>query len=80
MQVERGINKWAGRVPPLDLSTVTVCPRETEHRWNKMQPPQQKPMKKTTVTKRGADGLPIGKRTSYKTYFGHARSIYKNKN
>lgn len=56
MQVETGLPKWAGRVPPLDLTGVTVCPRETERRWHKMQPNP----KKTYDYKIGNDGLPIG--------------------
>lgn len=56
MQVESGINKWTGRVPPLDLSNVSVCPNETEQRWHKIQPSP----KKSYDAKRGNDGLPIG--------------------
>lgn len=59
MQVESGINKWMGRVPPLDLSNVSVCPKETEQRWHKMQPNPKKAMD----SKRGNDGLPIGKQS-----------------
>lgn len=72
MQVERGINKWTGRVPPLDLSNVTVCPKETRHRWSKVQPSPQK-AQKAHDGKRGSDGLPIGRfpflyRTSFNCY------------
>lgn len=59
MQVENGMPKWTGRVPPLDLSSVSVCPRETERRWHKIQPStNQKSMYDTKI---GNDGLPIGK-------------------
>lgn len=56
MQVESGLNKWNGRVPPLDLSNVSVCPRETEQRWHKVQNPRQMAFE----MKRSSDGLPIG--------------------
>lgn len=41
MQVDMNMNmnsKWAsaGRVPPLDLSGVTVCPRETKRQWHQL--------------------------------------------
>lgn len=35
MEIERRM-KWSGRVPPLDLSSVSVCPRETEQQWKKV--------------------------------------------
>lgn len=71
-------SKWAtaGRVPPLDLSAVTVCPPETERKWRQVE------LRAPTYEKRqqlmhnpnhtsidsfgdiylvhGADGLPIG--------------------
>lgn len=56
MQVETGVNKWTGRVPPLDLSNVSVCPKETEQRWHKMH----SNAKKIHDSKKGTDGLPIG--------------------
>ncbi|XP_063702944.1 uncharacterized protein LOC134832740 [Culicoides brevitarsis] len=36
MEIERGMPKWTNnnRVPPLNLSSVSVCPSETEKRWN----------------------------------------------
>lgn len=52
MQVESGISKYAGRVPPLDLSNVSVCPRDNGQRW------KQSP-KKSNI-ERTSDGLPIG--------------------
>lgn len=54
MQVESGISKYAGRVPPLDLSNVSVCSRDNSQRWNKVQ---QGAMK---TIERSSDGLPIG--------------------
>lgn len=57
MQVESGLTKWNGRVPPLDLSNVSVCPRETEQRWHKIQPA---PRQMAYDVKRTSDGLPIG--------------------
>lgn len=57
MQVETGLPKWSGRVPPLDLTSVSVCPRETEKRWHKIQPIS----KKNYDSRIGTDGLPIGK-------------------
>lgn len=57
MQVESGLNKWNGRVPPLDLSNVSVCPRETEQRWHKIQPNSRQ---MSHEVKRTSDGLPIG--------------------
>lgn len=68
MEVESTNNmaKWNGRVPPLDLSGVSVCPRETERRWSRMQ--QQNHISPKDYDhhghqhhKIGADGLPIGK-------------------
>lgn len=56
MQVETGLPKWSGRVPPLDLTSVTVCPRETEKRWQKIQPISRK----NYDNRIGTDGLPIG--------------------
>lgn len=42
MQIEYTLStKWVGRVPPLDLSEVTVCPRETEYRWSSTMQQQQ---------------------------------------
>lgn len=58
MQVESGINKWTGRVPPLDLSNVSVCPCETEQRWHKIQ---SNPKKMGHNMKGKSDGLPIGR-------------------
>jgi len=52
------VNKWTGRVPPLDLSNVSVCPKETEQRWHKMQ----SNAKKIHDSKKGSDGLPIDPR------------------
>lgn len=61
MQVESGMTKWAGRVPPLDLSSVSVCPRETEHRWRStIHPSPKKHHHQQYDQKIGADGLPIG--------------------
>lgn len=57
MQVETGLPKWSGRVPPLDLTSVSVCPRETEKRWHKIQPIT----KRSYDSRIGADGLPLGK-------------------
>lgn len=57
MQVETGLPKWSGRVPPLDLTSVSVCPRETEKRWHKIQPIS----KKNSDCRIGTDGLPVGK-------------------
>lgn len=57
MQVETGLPKWSGRVPPLDLTSVSVCPRETERRWHKIQPIS----KKSYDSRIGTDGLPIGR-------------------
>lgn len=57
MQVESGISKYAGRVPPLDLTNVSVCPRDSDQRWNKMQSSP----KKSHNFDRTSDGLPIGK-------------------
>lgn len=60
MQVENGIsNKWSGRVPPLDLSAVSVCPNETEHRWKSSI---QKPTRAHYDYRTGSDGLPIDPR------------------
>lgn len=56
MQVESGIPKWSGRVPPLDLTNVSVCPSETEKRWHKIQPIS----KKNYDNRIGTDGLPLG--------------------
>lgn len=58
MQFENGLNKWNGRVPPLDLSTVSVCPRETEQRWHEIVMP--KPRKMFYERRRIIDCLPIG--------------------
>lgn len=57
MQFENGLNKWNGRVPPLDLSNVSVCPRETEHRWDELVRPR--PLKMYNE-RRQIDRLPIG--------------------
>lgn len=67
--------KWAGRVPPLDLSAVTVCPRETEYRWTstmqqhhyQTQQPPRSPrkmmmMKHNNRQRTGSDGLPVDPR------------------
>lgn len=75
MQVETGIGgitKWTGRVPPLDLSSVSVCPSETEHRWAKaMQKHTTSPKKSANNTfehnphqlcRMGSDNLPIDPR------------------
>lgn len=68
MQIETGISaKWAGRVPPLDLSAVTVCPRETECRWTSMQQHQQQRSPRKMLMKHhrqrmGHDGLPVDPR------------------
>lgn len=77
MQVESGLRmsaaaKWsgAGRVPPLDLSAVSVCPRETEHRWRHsgnnndggiqlMKCPSKKSLN-IQEQRLGNDGLPFG--------------------
>lgn len=64
MQVESGLSKWNGRVPPLDLSNVSVCPRETEKRWHKIQPT---PRQASYDVKRSSDGLPIGEYCIYAT-------------
>ena len=68
MQIESGLSaKWAG--PPLDLSAVTICPRDTEYGW--MQPshytqthPQNsfKISKQTRLHRTGTDGLPMDPR------------------
>lgn len=58
MQVETGLPKWSGRVPPLDLTNVSVCPSETEKRWHKIQPIS----KKNYDNRIGTDGLPIDPR------------------
>lgn len=57
MQVENGMTKWAGRVPPLDLSSVSVCPHETERRWHQIKPTNHKSQYDNRM---GNDGLPIG--------------------
>lgn len=39
MQVESSFTKYAGRVPPLDLSNVNSCRNENDlHLWNKTTP------------------------------------------
>ena len=68
MQIESGLSaKWAG--PPLDLSAVTICPRDTDYGW--MQPshftqtqPQNsfKISKQTRLHRTGTDGLPMDPR------------------
>lgn len=58
MQFENGLNKWNSRVPPLDLSTVSVCPRETERRWHEIVVP--KPKRVLCERRRAIDGLPTG--------------------
>lgn len=58
MQFENGLNKWNSRVPPLDLSTVSVCPRETERRWHEIVVP--KPKRVLCERRRAIDGLPAG--------------------
>lgn len=75
MQIETGIaTKWAGRVPPLDLSAVTVCPRETECRWTTtmqqqhhinhhyQRSPRKMLMKHKQQQRTGSDGLPVDPR------------------
>lgn len=69
MQIENGIStKWAGRVPPLDLSAVTVCPRETQCRWTStmqqhhQQRSPRKMMMKHNRQRIASDGLPIDPR------------------
>lgn len=57
MQVERGLNKWTGRVPPLDLSNVNSCQREAEHRWHKTH---SSPKRMCYGMHSGNDGLPFG--------------------
>lgn len=59
MQVENGMTKWAGRVPPLDLSGVSVCPNETERRWHQIKPTINHKLQYDN--RMGNDGLPIGK-------------------
>lgn len=78
MEVESSNNmaKWNGRVPPLDLSGVSVCPRETERRWSRMQQQNHMTSKhyehhtNTSLQhhKIGVDGLPIGKTTHIGTF------------
>lgn len=67
MEIERGMPKWGSnnRVPPLNLSSVSVCPSETEKRWNTAThgnngtPVNKRPdIKKSWI---GSDGLPVGK-------------------
>lgn len=59
MQVESGIqSKWA-RVPALDLSAVSVCPRETEKRWNSASAKTKTFKQEVKV---GKDQLPIDPR------------------
>lgn len=64
MQVENGsMTKWTGRVPPLDLSGVSVCPRETDHRWHqqtKSTVSNKNMYANGTVNGLSADGLPCG--------------------
>lgn len=70
MQIESEMPKWNNnRVPPLDLSSVSICPVETEKRWNSLQKnksgQQDKPHNSLIKIHRknqlGSDGLPIGK-------------------
>lgn len=69
MQLESEMTKWNNnRVPPLDLSSVTICPVETEKRWNSLQKNIRSHEKSHTAAARrnrrrqqlGSDGLPIG--------------------
>lgn len=72
MQIETGIStKWAG--PPLDLSAVTVCPKETECRWTSTMQMQQQYHQRSSPRKmmtkhnssrqrKGSDGLPMDPR------------------
>lgn len=60
MQVESGFTKYSGRVPPLDLSNVNVCQRDSDLRWNKM--PTSHPKKVPQDIHYGTDGLPIDPR------------------
>lgn len=64
-----GITKWTGRVPPLDLSSVSVCPRETEHRWTTTMQKHSTSTNKSScvsqdnkIIRRGSDDLPIDPR------------------
>ncbi|CAD7078098.1 unnamed protein product [Hermetia illucens] len=72
MQVESGFTKYSGRVPPLDLSNVNVCARDSDLRWNKMPTSisasttsssgasiSKKPAQEIQM---GSDGLPIDPR------------------
>lgn len=66
MQIETGMPaKWSGRVPPLDLSAVTVCPRETECRWTSTHQQRNINSPRKTIKQNrqriGPDGLPVGK-------------------
>lgn len=75
MQVESGLGKWNGRVPPLDLSNVSVCPRETEQRWHKIQPNSRQ---MNFEVKRSSDGLPIGEYYKFECSYAE-RSTFEMK-
>lgn len=60
MQVERGLSKWNGRVPPLNLSTINVyTQKEQQNQWERMRLTNGKYL--NCQQKIGCDGLPIGK-------------------
>lgn len=65
MEIERGMPKWSSnnRVPPLNLTSVSVCPSETEKRWNFATQNNNCSNNKKSETKKswiGNDGLPVG--------------------
>lgn len=69
MEIERGMPKWGSnnRVPPLNLSSVSVCPSETEKRWNSATQGGTNVNKRSDTKKSwiGSDGLPVGKHSNY---------------
>lgn len=74
MQFENGLNKWNGRVPPLDLSNVSVCPRETEQRWHDIIKPKSRKM--VCDRKKTSDGLPIGMQAIFSFFLCSLNSQY----
>ncbi|XP_052861110.1 ETS homologous factor [Anopheles cruzii] len=63
MQVEAVTTKW--RVPPLDLSAVSVLTNEAERRWAHGGEPTRRGDTVVSSTKKisyGADGLPVDPR------------------
>ncbi|KAJ6643929.1 hypothetical protein Bhyg_08894, partial [Pseudolycoriella hygida] len=59
MEIETGMLKWSGRVPPLDLTNVSVCPIETVKQWHKMHPNLKKNYDHSRIE---SDGLPLGRK------------------